>query len=80
VVSEGQIRLVAQTFRNKLLLKSSPAEPKFPSPWFFAEDGLHADDIVKIIPEEFGEGHDFCKRPRNPRIAVTVNMIATGPM
>ncbi|WP_240338110.1 type I restriction-modification enzyme R subunit C-terminal domain-containing protein [Gelidibacter japonicus] len=56
----------------------------------------HADDIIKIIREEFDEGNDFCKkvtykieedpksvlnRFRNsyyPRIAVTVDMIATG--
>jgi type I restriction enzyme R subunit len=55
----------------------------------------HADDIITVIREEFGEGNDFCKKVtygaeypkgtlasfRNdyyPRIAVTVDMIATG--
>ena len=62
----------------------------------FAKTDSHADDIIKIIREEFDEGNDFCKkvtykadedpksvlnRFRNsyhPRIAVTVDMIATG--
>jgi type I restriction enzyme R subunit len=62
----------------------------------FAKTDSHADDIIQIIREEFGEGNDFCKKvtykieedPKsvlnrfrnswNPRIAVTVDMIATG--
>ena len=63
----------------------------------FAKTDLHADDIVKVIREEFGRGNDFCqkitskttgRKPEdllsefrnsfNPRIAVTVDMIATG--
>ncbi len=63
----------------------------------FAKTDLHAEDIVRIIREEFGKGNDFCqkitskttgKKPEdllsefrnafNPRIAVTVDMIATG--
>ena len=62
----------------------------------FAKTDSHADDIIKIIREEFNEGNDFCKKvtykieedPKsvlnrfrnnyNPRIAVTVDMIATG--
>jgi type I restriction enzyme R subunit len=62
----------------------------------FAKTDSHADDIIKIIREEFDEGDDFCKKltykiqedPKsvlnrfrnsyNPRIAVTVDMIATG--
>ena len=55
----------------------------------------HADDIIQIVREEFGEGNEFCRKitysaenPEgvlsefrngyNPRIAVTVDMIATG--
>ncbi len=59
----------------------------------FAKNDQHAEDIVKIIREEFGKGNDFCqkitsKTPKqllaefrnsfHPRIAVTVDMIATG--
>ena len=62
----------------------------------FAKTNSHADDIIQIVREEFGEGNEFCKKvtyqteedPKsvlaqfrndfNPRIAVTVDMIATG--
>ncbi len=61
----------------------------------FAKTDSHADDIIQIVREEFGEGNDFCKKVTysaenpetvlsefrngyNPRIAVTVDMIATG--
>ena len=61
----------------------------------FAKTDSHADDIIQIVREEFGEGNEFCKKVtyqandpkeairdfRNnyyPRIAVTVDMIATG--
>jgi type I restriction enzyme R subunit len=62
----------------------------------FAKTDSHADDIIQIVREEFGEGNQFCKKvtynatedPKSvlaqfrndyyPRIAVTVDMIATG--
>lgn len=62
----------------------------------FAKTNSHADDMIQIVREEFGEGNEFCKKVtyqieedptsvlaqfRNdfhPRIAVTVDMIATG--
>ena len=66
-----------------------------PKTLIFAKTDSHADDIIQIVREEFGEGNDFCQkitcqadRPEtvlsafrndyNPRIAVTVDMIATG--
>ena len=68
-----------------------------PKTLIFAKDDSHAEDIVRIVREEFGLGNDFCKkityqttgeRPEdllasfrnsyNPRIAVTVDMVATG--
>jgi len=97
VVSEHQIRLIAQTFRDRLPTEIFPGRKEVPKTLVFAKNDLHADDIVKIIREEFGKGNEFCqkitskstgKKPeelladfRNsyfPRIAVTVDMIATG--
>ncbi len=97
VVSEGQIRLVVQTFRDKLFTEIFPERTEVPKTLVFAKNDLHADDIVKTVREEFGKGNDFCqkitckttgKKPEellsefrnsfNPRIAVTVDMIATG--
>lgn len=67
-----------------------------PKTLIFAKDDSHANDIVDIVREVFGEGNDFCKKvtyqadedPKSvlsqfrndyfPRIAVTVDMIATG--
>lgn len=96
VVAENQIRLVARTFKEKLP-EIFPGRKEVPKTLVFAKTDLHAEDIVRIIREEFGKGNDFCqkitskstgKKPdellsefRNsyfPRIAVTVDMIATG--
>lgn len=96
VVSESQIRLVVSTFRDKLP-EIFPGRTEVPKTLVFAKTDLHAEDIVRIIREEFGKGNDFCqkitskttgKKPDdllaefrtayNPRIAVTVDMIATG--
>jgi type I restriction enzyme R subunit len=96
VVSEPQMRLVLRTFRDKLP-EIFPGRTEVPKTLIFAKTDLHAEDIVRIVREEFGKGNDFCqkitskstgKKPdellsefRNsyfPRIAVTVDMIATG--
>lgn len=97
VVNLSQIRLVVRTFKNKLFTDIFPGRSEVPKTLVFAKTDLHAEDIVKIIREEFGKGNDFCqkitskttgKKPNvllkefrnsyNPRIAVTVDMIATG--
>ena len=96
VVAENQIRLVIRTFKEKLP-EIFPGRTKVPKTLVFAMNDLHAEDIVRIMREEFGKGNDFCqkitsqttgKKPEdllsefrnsyNPRIAVTVDMIATG--
>jgi type I restriction enzyme R subunit len=96
VVNESQIRLVIRTFRDKLP-DIFPGREDCPKTLVFAKTDLHADDVTRIIREEFAKGNEFCqkitskstgKKPdellsdfRNqffPRIAVTVDMIATG--
>jgi len=96
VVNESQIRLVIRTFKEKLP-EIFPGRNECPKTLVFAKTDLHADDVTRIIREEFGKGNDFCqkitskstgKKPdellnefRNsymPRVAVTVDMIATG--
>ncbi len=67
-----------------------------PKMLIFAKTDSHAEDIIEIVREEFGEENKFCKKityqstedPKSilsqfrngyyPRIAVTVDMIATG--
>ncbi len=97
VVNESQIRLVIQTFRDRLFTEIFPGRTEVPKTLVFAKDDSHAEDITRVIREEFGKGNEFCqkitykttgKKPEdlinefrnsyNPRIAVTVDMIATG--
>ena len=97
VTAPDQIRLVVSTFRDRLFTEIFPGRTEVPKTLVFAKTDSHADDIVKIVKEEFGKGNDFCRkitskttgaRPEdllssfrnsyNPRIAVTVDMIATG--
>jgi type I restriction enzyme R subunit len=95
VVNLDQIRTVVRTFRDKLP-EIFPGRVEVPKTLIFAKTDSHADDIIQIVRQEFGEGNDFCKKityqsaedPKsvvsqfrnnyNPRIAVTVDMIATG--
>ncbi len=95
VVVPDQIRTIVQTFRDKLP-EIFPGRAEVPKTLVFAKTDSHADDIIQIIREEFGEGNAFCKKvtykadedPKSvlaqfrndyhPRIAVTVDMIATG--
>ena len=102
VVNPSQIRTVIRQFRKALMEEIFPdrydedGQYEVPKTLVFAKTDSHADDIIKIVREEFDEGNDFCKkvtykidedpksvlnRFRNqyyPRIAVTVDMIATG--
>jgi len=114
VVAEDQIRTIIRTFRDKLFTEIFPGREVVPKTLVFAKDDSHAEDIVRIIREEFGRGNQFCEKItyrtstarivdpatgevtykstgikpedllssfRNstfPRIAVTVDMIATG--
>ncbi len=64
VVSENQIRLVIRTFRDKLP-EIFPGRTEVPKTLVFAKTDLHAEDIVRIIREEFGRGNDFCRKITN---------------
>jgi type I restriction enzyme R subunit len=115
IVNPDQIRTVIRTFKESLptifpgrLRKDDSYE--VPKTLIFAKTDSHADDIIQIVREEFGESNQFCKKvtyrvahdkvdkdgnviekgedPKSvlaqfrndyyPRIAVTVDMIATG--
>jgi len=95
VVNPSQIRTVIRSFKENLFTTLFPRRKEVPKTLIFAKTDSHADDIIQIVREEFGEGNDFCKKItyaadkpesvlsafRNdyyPRIAVTVDMIATG--
>jgi len=101
IVNPSHIRTVIRAFKealptmfpNRVIIK--PGETEIPKTLIFAKTDSHADDIINIAREEFGEGNAFCKKIThsvkdsktvlndfrndfNPRIAVTVDMIATG--
>ncbi|CAL2085484.1 Type I site-specific deoxyribonuclease [Tenacibaculum sp. 190524A02b] len=102
VVNPSQIRNIIREYKRVLQTTLFPKRfdkngvYEVPKTLVFAKTDSHADDIIKIIRDEFNEGDDFCKkltykikenpksvlnRFRNnyePRIAVTVDMIATG--
>ena len=95
IVNPSQIRTVIRTFKENLFTRLFPRRQEVPKTLIFAKTDSHADDIVQIVREEFGEGNKFCRKitysaenPEsalssfrngyNPRIAVTVDMIATG--
>ena len=95
IVNPSQIRTVIRAFRKNLYTILFPRRSEVPKTLIFAKTDSHADDIIQIVREEFGEGNEFCKKitysaddPEgalsdfrnsfNPRIAVTVDMIATG--
>lgn len=95
IVNPSQIRTVIRTFKENVFTSLFPRRKEVPKTLIFAKTDSHADDIIQIVREEFGEGNEFCKKItysaenpesvlssfRNdyyPRIAVTVDMIATG--
>ena len=95
IINPSQIRTVVRSFRENLFTKLFPRRREVPKTLIFAKTDSHADDIVQIVREEFGEGNEFCQKitysaqdpegtlssfrnSYNPRIAVTVDMIATG--
>ena len=62
VVAEDQIRTVVRTFRERLFTEIFPGRTEVPKTIIFAKDDSHADDIVRIVREEFGKGNDFCQK------------------
>ena len=110
VVNPNQIRLIIRAVKEQLpamfpdrftttpATTTAPATSSFevPKTLIFAKSDSHAEDIIKIVREEFAEENKFCKKityrseedPKSvlqqfrnsyyPRIAVTVDMIATG--
>ena len=101
VVNPSQIRLIVRSIRDQLPAifpdrTDQQGSFEVPKTLIFAKTDSHAEDIIEIVREEFGEENKFCKKityrsdedPKTvlsqfrngyfPRIAVTVDMIATG--
>jgi len=95
VVATSQIRLVLETFRDRLFTEIFPGRTTVPKTLIFAKDDNHAETVVRTVRDVFGKGNDFAAKitynandPKGQlqafrnsptlRIAVTVDMIATG--
>ena len=99
VTAPNQIRAVIQAYKDNLFTQLFPDRSGewVPKTLIFAKDDNHAEEIVHIVREVFGEGNEFAKKityrntsesPKTliksfrvdpfPRVAVTVDMIATG--
>jgi len=96
VVNPNQIRKVIETMKTAVETQIFPSRKETPKTLIFAKTDSHADDIIQIVREVYGQGNAFCKKVTyraeedpdsvlssfrndyNPRIAVTVDMIATG--
>ena len=61
IVNLSNIRAVIKEFKEKLPV-IFPKRKEVPKTLVFAKTDSHADDIIKIIREEFGESNDFCKK------------------
>ena len=94
VIAPDQIRTVIRAFRDALP-GVFPGRTDVPKTLVYAKDDSHAEDVVRIVREEFAKGNEFAQKItyrspkpedllasfRNsylPRVAVTVDMIATG--
>lgn len=62
VVNPSQIRAVIRTFKEALHTTLFPYRKEVPKTLIFAKTDSHADDLVQIVREEFGEGNDFAER------------------
>ena len=95
VVNPSQIRKVIEAMKTAIETRIYPTRKETPKTLIFAKTDSHADDIIQIVREVYGQGNAFCRKVtyaekeadsvlagfRNdyhPRIAVTVDMIATG--
>ncbi|TMO84843.1 type I restriction-modification enzyme R subunit C-terminal domain-containing protein [Pseudoalteromonas spongiae] len=95
VVNISQIRQVIRAMKKAVETEIFPNRKEVPKTLIFAKTDSHADDIIQIVREEYGQGNEFCKKVTysakdpdgilndfrndfNPRITVTVDMIATG--
>ena len=62
VVNPNQIRLVLETFRDRLFTEIFPGRSTVPKTLIFAKNDAHADDVVRTVRLVFGKGDDFAQK------------------
>jgi type I restriction enzyme R subunit len=62
VVNPSQIRTVVRAFKERVTTEIFPNRDEVPKTIFFAKTDDHAEDILKVIREEFARGSEFAKK------------------
>lgn len=62
VTSTSQIRLVLETYRDKLFTHIFPGRSEVPKTLIFGKDDAHAEEIVRCVREVFGRGNEFAAK------------------
>src|SRR5438270_738745 len=62
VVTPDQVRTVIRAFKDALFTDLFPGRTEVPKTLVFAKDDSHAEEIVKIVREEFGKGNEFAQK------------------
>lgn len=62
IVNLSQIRTIIRSFKENIFIQLFPYRKEVPKTLIFAKTDSHADDIIKIVREEFGEGNEFCQK------------------
>ena len=62
VVAPSQIRTVISTFRDEVRNRLFPERSMFPKTLVFTKDDSHADDVLRLLREEFEKGNRFAKK------------------
>ncbi len=62
VVATDQIRTVIRAFKDALFTDLFPGRTEVPKTLIFAKDDNHAEEIVKIVREEFDLGNEFAQK------------------
>ncbi|MFJ3405390.1 DEAD/DEAH box helicase family protein [Promicromonospora sp. NPDC090134] len=74
VTNPNQIRLVLETYRDKLFTEIFPGRSAVPKTLIFCKDDAHAEQVVTTVREVFGKGNDFAAKitynARDPKAAL----------
>lgn len=62
VTATSQIRLVLETFRDRLFTEIFPGRKEVPKTLIFAKDDAHAEEIVQQVRQVFGRGNEFAAK------------------
>jgi len=62
VVAQDQIRMILQTFKDRLFQDIFQGRTEVPKTLIFAKDDSHAEDIVEAARLVFDEGNEFCTK------------------